>query len=438
MNYIELSKESLKKEVKKLYDKVKKNYEYDCVVFIAKGAFLIGKDLAYYQNVPLLEVFATRKGNKFKKILRPLLKAIPRKIKKTLREKEVTSSYHQDHSKRFVSFDEEIWKLYRNSKRILLVDDSVDTGNTIQSVYENIKEYFSNSEIKIACLNMFEKSKCKCKIDYYLYENSLINGPWSNDSKEYKNFYNEYQLWHSFPTFFPKRVSVAMATYNGEKYIKEQISSILKNLKENDELIISDDGSKDDTLEIIRSFEDPRIVLLEGPRKGIKQNFANAISNCSGKYIFLSDQDDYWKDNKIDIVLQAFQKYDALLVQHDCSLIQCETKAEILPSFFEFRKCGPGVTKNIVKTTFLGCCMAFDARMKEVLLPIPDNIDMHDQWIGVICEHYKKSVFISDKLIEYRRHEGTASDCFHHYPISKMLRNRIVFIKKYRERIRKK
>lgn len=82
------------------------------------------------------------------------------------------------------------------------------------------------------------------------------------------------------------KVSVAMATYNGEKYIREQIKTILDCLEENDELVISDDGSTDNTLGIINSFNDNRIVLIDGPKKGIKQNFANAIKNTSGEYIF--------------------------------------------------------------------------------------------------------------------------------------------------------
>ena len=74
-----------------------------------------------------------------------------------------------------------------------------------------------------------------------------------------------------------KKVSVAMATYNGEKYIEEQVRTILQNLGENDELIISDDGSNDNTIDIIKSFKDTRIKLIKGPRKGLKQNFNNAI-----------------------------------------------------------------------------------------------------------------------------------------------------------------
>lgn len=437
MNYIELSRKSLKRDTKKLYDKIKKNYEYDCVIFIAKGAFFIGEDLANYRHVPLLEVFATRKGNNIKKLIRPILKVIPKKIKEFLRNQEAKSSYHKKNSERLVSFDKERWNKYVNKHRILLVDDSIDTGNTINCVLPKIKEFFLNAEIKVACLNVFKKAKDTCTVDYYLYEDCLLNGPWSNDSKEYSDFLVKYQLWHAHPVEYVKRVSVAMATFNGEKYITDQIASILQNLEENDELIISDDGSTDHTIKKIKAFKDKRIVLLNGPHKGIKQNFANAISHCSGKYIFLADQDDFWKPNKVKTVLKAFEKYDALLVQHDCNLIQVETGKEILNSFFEFRNCGPGVVKNIIKTTYIGCCMAFDASIKNQVLPIPDKIDMHDQWIGIISDHFKKSIFIPEKLIEYRRHEGTASDCFHHYPIKKMIKNRIELIKRYRERIHK-
>ena len=106
------------------------------------------------------------------------------------------------------------------------------------------------------------------------------------------------------------RCSIVMATYNGEQYIKEQIDSILINMKENDELIISDDGSKDKTKQIIAEYQnkDKRIKLIDGPHKGVKQNFANAIEKANGKYIFLSDQDDIWKKDKIYKVIIKYKK----------------------------------------------------------------------------------------------------------------------------------
>lgn len=83
------------------------------------------------------------------------------------------------------------------------------------------------------------------------------------------------------------KVSVAMATYNGEKYIYEQVKTILNNLDENDELIISDDGSTDRTLEIVKEIKDSRIKIIQGAESGIKQNFANAISHTNRRlYIF--------------------------------------------------------------------------------------------------------------------------------------------------------
>lgn len=228
------------------------------------------------------------------------------------------------------------------------------------------------------------------------------------------------------------KCSVAMATYNGEKYIKEQIDSILLNLDQNDELIISDDGSTDKTVSIIQNYNDSRIKVIKGPKMGIKQNFANAIKNCNGKYIFLSDQDDIWDKNKKKKVLETFDKYNCTLVVHDCEVINNDH--EILESsFFKLRNSKKGIIKNIIKNSYIGCCMCFDSKIRNKILPIPNDIEMHDQWIGIIAEKYGESIFIKDKLIQYRRHDNNASGMKHH-PLNIMIKNRLSLIKNYRKR----
>lgn len=221
-------------------------------------------------------------------------------------------------------------------------------------------------------------------------------------------------------------ISVAIATYNGEKFIKEQLDSILKQLNENDEVIISDDGSTDKTVSIIKSYNDKRIKLIKGPHKGIKENFANAIKKSSGKYIFLSDQDDIWMNNKVEIILKCFEKYKCTLIIHDAIIVD-ENKKNVCDSFFRYRNSKNGIVKNIIKNSYIGCCMCFDSSIKKYILPIPNRIEMHDQWIGVINEKIGKSVFLNYKLIYYRRHNNNASS-MKHYPLMKMIKNRIVFI----------
>lgn len=224
-----------------------------------------------------------------------------------------------------------------------------------------------------------------------------------------------------------KRVSVAMATYNGEKYIKEQIDSILINLKEDDELVISDDGSTDKTIEIINSYRDDRIKVLEGPKKGIKQNFENAIKNTNGEIIFISDQDDVWMPNKVEKTLSIYEKEEVTLVIHDCEIVDKDLNC-IDKSFFEFRKSGKGKIKNIWKNTYIGCCMSFKKEIKEKILPIPNDIYMHDQWIGLTNEKYGKSYFLNEKLIKYRRH-GENNDELKRKSLGEMIKNRTNLMK---------
>lgn len=224
-----------------------------------------------------------------------------------------------------------------------------------------------------------------------------------------------------------EKVSVAMATYNGEKYIKEQIETILNNLDDKDELVISDDGSSDMTIEIINKINDKRIKLLEGARKGLKKNFENAIKNTTGDVIFLSDQDDIWMENKVEKVLECFNNNNYILIQHDAVVVD-ENDKVIYESFAEHRKVKTGVIKNLIKNSYHGCCIAFRKELIKEILPIPDNVYLHDEWIGIVAELNGKTYFLDEKLIKYRRHSENTSS-FKHLPVKEMFLNRVNYTK---------
>lgn len=202
-------------------------------------------------------------------------------------------------------------------------------------------------------------------------------------------------------------ISVCMATYNGERYIKEQIQSILPQLNDGDELIVSDDGSTDNTLDIIFSFECLKIKVLQGPQNGLVSNFENAINAAKGDYIFLCDQDDIWLEDKVNVFKVAFDN-GAKLVVSDCRVVDANAKI-INESFFSLRNSQLGFLPNLLRNGFLGCCMAFNAELKPKILPFPKNIPMHDWWIGLVASLYGEVVLINQPLILYRRHGNNVS-----------------------------
>lgn len=207
-----------------------------------------------------------------------------------------------------------------------------------------------------------------------------------------------------------KRVSVCMAAYNGEKYIYQQIQSILNQLSENDEIIISDDVSTDNTIQIINSFSDDRIkIVYNKGKKGPIWNFENAIKYSKGEYIFLADQDDVWFDQKIDTMVNYLQKYD--VVNCDCKVVNDGLEV-ICPSYFKYINSGPGFFKNLKRNTYMGNSMAFRRKIIKIALPFPDNIPNHDLWIGMIADLFYKPYFIAEVLGLHRRHNNNASNTF--------------------------
>lgn len=204
------------------------------------------------------------------------------------------------------------------------------------------------------------------------------------------------------------KISVCMATYNGEKYIKEQLNSILLQLSENDEVIITDDISTDKTVDIIKSFNDNRIKIYVNNKKlGATANFNESLSKASGDIIFLSDQDDIWLDSKVSTSLEHLKIYD--LIVTNCKVVD-ENLNITHESYFNVVGSGNGLVKNLYKSTYLGCCLAFNRKVLDAILPIPNNLMMyHDWWIGFIAEQKFKVYFESKPLLLYRRHGNTTS-----------------------------
>jgi glycosyltransferase involved in cell wall biosynthesis len=206
------------------------------------------------------------------------------------------------------------------------------------------------------------------------------------------------------------KISVCMATFNGSAYIETQIVSILKQLKQTDQLIIVDDKSTDTTLEIIGNFADPRIQLVVNPKNlGAALTFNRALLESTGDIVFLSDQDDRWHDGKISTVLDVFASTNVDLIVHDAVVIR-EGKV-VHASLFDMAGSSSGVIKNIVSNTFTGCCMAFKREVLREVLPISGHIGIfHDAWIGVLVQYFGYKVsFIHVPLMDFIRHGGNAS-----------------------------
>lgn len=214
-------------------------------------------------------------------------------------------------------------------------------------------------------------------------------------------------------------ISVCLAAHNGEKYLSEQLDSILSQLGPDDELIISDDGSTDATISIIDGYREKDlrvklVTLVQKPQKGALKtfkyasaNFENALHYAKGDYIFLSDQDDVWHPDKLEIMLASLQtnilvRSNSMLVTSDCTPVR--------PSYVEgsspMRK---GLLANIKAMKFSGSHMAFRREVLDHALPFPKNLVSHDNWLGCIALCLGRCHYESRPLLYYRMHGQNVS-----------------------------
>jgi len=202
-------------------------------------------------------------------------------------------------------------------------------------------------------------------------------------------------------------ISIVMATYNGDKYITRQLESILSQIDANDELVIVDDSSKDETVRIIKTYQSrhPQIRLyVNNKNQGVISTFEKAISLASAEIIILSDQDDIFKPNRLNFCRDFFEKHiNVNLLVQDC--VEVDKDLKILnASLFGYLKSGPGLLKNLYKNTFLGATMSFRKKMATHFLPFPKCIPMHDIWIGLSISLFGGVVFDREPAISFVRH----------------------------------
>lgn len=205
------------------------------------------------------------------------------------------------------------------------------------------------------------------------------------------------------------KVSIALATYNGEQYLEEQLDSFLRQTRLPDELVICDDGSTDNTASIVEAFSKraPFSVRFEkNPENiGYSRNFEKCISLCTGDIIFLSDQDDVWLPEKVSRVEGEFAARPECEVVINDQLITDEN----------LRSTGQTIFENTRKLGFdeewlsAGCCTAISKEFAEVALPMPSSLVAHDGWIHRLASSLGVRVVINEVLQYYRRHSTNTS-----------------------------
>lgn len=212
-------------------------------------------------------------------------------------------------------------------------------------------------------------------------------------------------------------ISVALTTYNGEKYLSEQLESIINQDYKNFEIIISDDNSKDKTIEIINDYKHKYsniIVNFNSENLGFKKNFEKAMSLCNGEFIAFSDQDDIWTSNHLSILFENIGKKD---ISCSNSLLVDESglsKNVFMNEIVHFKKF-PQSNSDLFTYLLFGnnfvqgstCLLRADFAKKN--LPIPDFIDYHDHWFALNASLNNGIAYTTESTLFYRQHESNVT-----------------------------
>lgn len=210
------------------------------------------------------------------------------------------------------------------------------------------------------------------------------------------------------------KIEILMATYNGEKYLREQIDSIINQTFEDWRLIIRDDNSKDKTLEILNEYErrDARIRILRDNKGnlGFVKNFEELLKYSSEEFVMFSDQDDYWLKNKIEKYMKIIEnlkikKLTNPLLIHSNSYV-CNEKLHILKKEFINSRIAKKYKNNNYFFYYIvqGSTILINKKMIDIALPFSKNVKLHDRYLHLLAEFFGERIFINESLMKYRQH----------------------------------
>jgi glycosyl transferase family 2 len=215
------------------------------------------------------------------------------------------------------------------------------------------------------------------------------------------------------------KISVAMCTYNGAEFLPAQLESIVAQTRKPDEIVICDDGSADETRTVLENFAAesnlPISLKINEQNLGSVKNFEQTIRLCTGDVIALSDQDDVWRRDKLELIQNAFRSSSVGLVFSDAEIVDENLRPlnrrmwnDVGFDAHRRRLVRTGRALEVLITgwTVTGATMAFRSRFVNVSLPIPNGIAMiHDGWIALTIAAVADVVALDEPLIQYRQHE---------------------------------
>lgn len=207
------------------------------------------------------------------------------------------------------------------------------------------------------------------------------------------------------------KISVAMATYNGEKYIREQIDSILNQTVQDFEIVVCDDCSSDGTWSILEDYSnhDNRVkAFRNGDNLGFKKNFEKTITLCQGDYVALCDQDDIWTTDHLEVLLNVMK--DGVQISCGRPLFVDENNKELPKKYDYFRMVRAPISNEdtarhifLGKSTYQGASMLIRRSFFDVALPIPDGVNYHDTWFAALAAVMNGFIYVDKYIMRYRR-----------------------------------